>query len=183
MRGFAQAGLIAFTARKGFEAIFGEAYGPTFGGGGEIYLRSGAYVQGAIERFRKTGERVFVFEGTVFPLGIPQTITVQPITVTAGYRLRLRNGLRPYIGGGVGFYQLKEVSPFDEAAERVDERHAGYHAHGGVEFRTPYSWIAPAVEAKFAAVPDPLGAGGASAEFDEDDLGGWQLQMKVLIGK
>jgi hypothetical protein len=183
LRGFGQVGVMAFTARESFEAIFGQAYGPTFGGGVQLQFRSGPYVQGSVERFRKTGQRVFVFEGTTFPLGIPQTVTIQPISVTAGYRFPLRRVVLPYIGGGIGTHLLKEASPYDEPTERVDERHTSYHAHGGVEFRTPLRWVAPAVEARFTTVPDALGREGASAAFEEDDLGGWQLQMKVLVGR
>ena len=69
------------------------------------------------------------------------------------------------------------------APEHVDERHASYHAHGGIEIRTGYSWIAPAVEAKFTTVPDALGSEGTAAAFEETNLGGWQLQFKVLVGR
>lgn len=182
LRGFGQVGLIGFTARQSFEAVLGEAYGPTLGGGVQLRFRPGLYVQGSIERFRKTGQRVFVFEDTTFPLGIPNTITIQPITVTTGYRFPVRGSILPYIGGGIGTYLLKEASPYDEPDERVDERHASYQAHGGVEFRA-HRWLAPAVEAQYTTVPDALGTNGASAAFEEHDLGGWQVQVKVLIGR
>jgi opacity protein-like surface antigen len=182
LRGFGQVGLMAFTARQSFAAVLGEAYGPTFGAGVQLRFRPGLYVQGSIERFRKTGQRVFVFEDTTFPLGIPNTMTIQPITVTTGYRFPVRGSILPYIGAGIGTYLLKEVSPYDEPGERVDERRAGYQAHGGVEFRA-HRWLAPAVEAQYTTVPDALGTNGASAAFEEHDLGGWQVQVKVLIGR
>ena len=183
VRGFAQIGLIGFRARESFEAIFGQAYGSAYGGGAQLQFRSGAYVQASVERFQKTGQRVFVSEGTAFPLGIPQTITIHPISVGAGYKFPIQGYVRPYGGGGVGVYLFKETSPFDEDSERVDERHISYHAHGGLEFRTPYSWLTPAAEARFTTVPDALGTNGASAAYEEDNLGGWQIVGKVLIGR
>lgn len=182
LRGFGQVGLMTFTARQSFETILGEAHGPIFGAGAQLRFRPGLYVQGTIERFRRTGQRVFVFEGTAFPLGIPSTITIQPVTATTGYRFPVRGSILPYIGAGIGTYRLKQVSRFDEPDERVDERHAGYQAHGGVEFRA-HRWLAPAVEAQYTKVPDALGTDGVSAVFEEHDLGGWQIQVKVLIGR
>lgn len=182
LRAFGQLGLRGFTSQRSFEAIFGEPRGLVFGGGLQARFRPGFYVQGSIERFRKTGQRVFIFDGAIFPLGIPDTITIDAIAVSAGYRLPVRRWLAPYGAGGVGTYRLREISRFDEPAERVDERHIGYQAHGGVEFRTT-SWLAVAGEAVYLIVPDALGATGAAAEFNEDDLGGWQLQVKILVGR
>ena len=182
LRAFGQVGLRGFTSRRSFEAIFGEPHGLAFGGGLQVRFRPGFYAQGSLERFRKTGQRVFIFDDAIFPLGIPNTITIDAIALTAGYRVPLRRWLSPYGAGGIGTYRLREDSRFDEPAERVDERHVGYQAHGGVEFRIK-TWLAVAGEAVYIVVPDALGATGVSAEFDEDDLGGWQLQVKILVGR
>jgi hypothetical protein len=182
LRGFGQAGLIGFAARQTFTAVTGESYGPTFGAGAQLRFRRGLYVEVSIERFRKTGERVFVFNGETFPLGIPNTVTVQPVVAALGYRPPSAASVRPYLGAGIGGYRLQEVSPFDEAGEEVDEWHRGYHVRGGVEFWAR-RWFVPAVEARFTTVPDGLAGTGAATEFDESDLGGWQVYAKILVGR
>ena len=182
LRGFGQAGLISFAARQSFAAVTGESFGPTLGAGAQVRFRSGLYLQVSVERFRRTGQRVFVFEGETFPLGIPNTVTVQPVVAAVGYRSPSPGSIRPYLGVGLGSYRLQEVSPFDDASEEVDQRHRGYHAHGGVEFWAR-RWFAPAVEARYTTVPDALGTRGAAAEFAESDLGGWQVYAKILIGR
>ena len=181
LRGFGQAGLTGFVARQTFAAITGQSYGPSFGAGLQVRLRTGLYLQGSVERFRETGERVFVFNGETFPLGIPHTITIQPVVAAIGYRPPSLASIRPYLGVGVGSYRLQEVSPFDDTSEEVDQWHRGYHAHGGVEFLAG-RWFAPAVEARFTTVPDALGSTGAAAEFGETNLGGWQVYAKILVG-
>jgi hypothetical protein len=182
LRGFGQAGFIGFAARQSVAAVTGQSYGPTFGAGAQVRFRSGFYVQASFERFRRTGERVFVFEGETFPLGIPDTITVQPVVAAVGYRPPSSASIRPYVGVGLGTYHLQESSPFDDATEAIDQWHRGYHAHGGVEFWTR-RWFAPAVEARYTTVPDALGTSGAAAAFKESNLGGWQVYGKILIGR
>ena len=66
----------------------GQRYGFAFGGGVQVRLRNGAFFEGSLDQFRKTAERVFVYDDTVFRLGIPNTITVRPLLFTAGYRFR-----------------------------------------------------------------------------------------------
>ena len=181
LRGFGQAGIIGFAASETFAAITGQSYGPAFGVGAQVRFRAGLYLQVSIERFRQTGERVFVFEDEVFPLGIPNTITIQPVIAAVGYRPSSAASIRPYLGAGVGSYHLQEVSPFDDPSEEVDQWHPGFHAHGGVEFLAG-RWFAPAVEARFTTVPDALGSSGAAAEFGESNLGGWEVFAKILLG-
>ena len=42
-------------------------------------------------RFHGEGERAFVFNDEVIPLGIPVDVTVTPIEISAGWRFRLRS--------------------------------------------------------------------------------------------
>jgi opacity protein-like surface antigen len=182
VRGFGQVGVIGFSARKSFEAVAGSSFGWSFGGGVEIRFRSGLFVQGSLEQYRRTGQRVYAFEGESFPLGIPSTVTIRPMVVGLGYRPPAAGLVLPYVGVGIGQYRLRETSLFEDPTERVDEIHVGYHGYIGVEFRT-HRWIAPAAEARYTRVPGSLGNGGASAQFDESDLGGWQVTGKILIGQ
>jgi hypothetical protein len=174
-----QVGYGVFHARQSFEAVLGQTGGAWFGGGVQYQFRQGPFVQGSVERFRRTGERVFVFDGRVFPLGIPDTVTVMPLALTVGYRLN-RLPAAPYVGGGVGRYYFREESPAADPSENVDQRSTSYHAVGGIEGPIGRS-VAAAIELEYASVPDAL-EGGAAAAFDEHDLGGIQVRVRLSIG-
>jgi opacity protein-like surface antigen len=178
--GFGQFGYTQFAARQSFAAVMGQAGGVVFGGGGELRLGRGLFVNGSIERFSKTGQRVFVLDGEVFRLGIADTITLTPITLTAGWRF-VMNRATPYIGGGMGRIYYKEDSNFAEAAENVNARFTSYHALGGVEFRN--GWVATAFEVQYSHIPGAIGIGGASEAFHESNLGGLVGRVKVLVGR
>src|SRR5262245_63370202 len=117
-RGFADAGLTVFTATQSFKAILGTPAGAVFGGGIDVGLTRNVFLSLAASRFSRTGERVFVFQDQVFKLNVPDTITVTPLQLSAGYRFRGRpatgvTGLArftPYAGGGIGWYRLSETS-------------------------------------------------------------------------
>ena len=123
----------------------------------------------------------FVNNGAVYRLGIPDEITIVPVSATAGYRFNRRNYV-PYIGGGVGSYSYKESSGFSEAGENVDTRFMSYSIVGGVEFPVE-SWSAGAIEFRFTSVPNAIGVSGVSAAFGEHNLGGFDVRLKLLFGK
>ncbi len=140
------------------------------------------YVDVGVSRFKKTGERAFVFEGDVVRVGIPDRITMTPLVVTAGYRFPASARSVPYLGGGVGSLEFEETSDFADPDENVSERFTSYHAVGGVEYAAT-RWLFVSGEVRYAAVPDALGAPGIAAEFDESDLGGFSVAVKVLVGR
>ena len=73
-------GRINFTAADSFDAILGEPSGPIFGGGARVGLPwGGLFVDVGAWRFHADGERAFVFNDEVIPLGIPVDVTVTPI--------------------------------------------------------------------------------------------------------
>jgi len=85
--GFGHWGYTAFAASESFEAVLGSSSGPVWGGGVMVAFAGGRFfAQVSAERFSADGERVFVSEGEVFPLGIPLTVEVTPLEFTAGYR-------------------------------------------------------------------------------------------------
>jgi len=151
-----------------------------FGGGVQVRVGS-LFVQGAVDYFQKTGSRVVVNAGTVFNLGIPDTVRVLPIVATIGYRHTGRQ-LTPYIGGGVGMHLYKETSDFADASENLSGQFASYHALAGVEFGG-YRLLRVALEGEYTTVPHALGTTGASAAFNERDLGGIRGRVKVLVGR
>jgi opacity protein-like surface antigen len=193
-RGFGDAGVTVLSATQSFKAILGRPDGPLFGGGVELGLSTHLFVSVAASRFRRTGHRVFAFQGQVFDLNEPATITITPLEITLGYRhTRLAQpGARaaapakliPYFGGGVGFHKYTETSAHSTDADEVHARFTGYHVLGGLEIPVQ-KWMALAAEAQFASVPNALGKdpNGVSSVYNEHDLGGFTFRMKVAVGR
>jgi opacity protein-like surface antigen len=184
IRGFGDAGITLFSATQSFKAIFGQRSGPLFGGGVELGLPRHLFVSVAASRFKRTGHRVFVFEGQVFSLDDPATITITPLEVTGGYRFTNGGGLVPYAGGGIGRLKYQETSAHSTAEDDVDRTFTGYHVLGGAEVPLA-GWLAAAVEAQWASVPNALGEDptGVSSTYDEHDLGGFTFRVKIVIGR
>jgi outer membrane protein W len=173
-----------FDAQTTFDAAFGRAMQPLWGGGVQITTRMGVFGEVVASRFKRTGERAFVNGGEVFHLGIPLTATFTPIEVTAGYRFHLdaHPRLLPYIAAGVGSYSYKETSAFAEAGENVNVRHAGYVANGGVEVRL-HQWLGVSGDVQFSHVPGIFGSSGVSKQAGEADLGGVAARIKLIVGR
>jgi opacity protein-like surface antigen len=181
VRGYGEGAYQWFAAKDSFNAIFETASGPFYGGGGQVHIGP-VYVDVGVSRFEKTGERVFVFEGEIFRLGIPDRVTITPLVITAGYRFPVRDRMVPYVGGGVGSVKFEETSDVADPDENISERFTSYHAVGGMEYAAT-RWLFVAGEVRYASVPDALGAPGVSAEFDESNLGGVAVAVKVMIGR
>ena len=187
--GYAMAGLMNFTAADSFDVIFGQPSGPIFGGGARIGLPwrtafGGVFVDAGGWRFHDEGERVFVFGGEAIGLNIPVEITITPVELSAGWQFRFPRvpRFRPYVAGGFSSYGYTETSPFNTPAEDVDERFNGYHLYGGAEYKIT-RWLGVAGEVNWTTIPDAIGLGGVSAEFDESDLGGTSVRVKITIGR
>ena len=82
VRGFASGSYAMFQAKDTFEAIFDSAWQPFYGGGAQVVIFDKLFVEGSFEQFKKTGERVVVSDGEVFPLGIEDRVTINPFTVS-----------------------------------------------------------------------------------------------------
>jgi len=181
LRGYGRVGWDWFLAKDSFEAILDRNGGLFYGGGGQVIFRH-LFIDVSLERFERTGERVFVLDGEVFRLGIDDTITMTPITVTAGWRFPTRDGVTPYAGGGIGSLRFQEASDFAEPGENVDERFTSYHAVVGAEYAAA-RWLFIAGEFRFTTVPDAIGAPGVAGDFDESNLGGYGVGVKVMVGR
>ena len=183
--GYVMFGAIGFTAADSFDAILGRTSAPILGGGVTVGLPlGGLFVNLGGWRFKDDGERVLVVDREVFPLGIPVSITLAPVELSAGWRFRLRRrpSLIPYVAAGLTSYGYKETSRFASAGEDIDDRFNGYHLLGGVEVKLR-RWLGVAGEANWTTVPDAIGAGGASKAFGDTDLGGNSFRVKVTIGR
>lgn len=185
LRGFFLVSGQAFTARETFTAIFGQRFEPFWGGGAEVALRDGVFVNAALSRFRKTGQRAFFFNDQAYRLGLGLETTVTPFEVTGGYRfLRLSRYIVPYAGAGVGSYAYTERSTDANAdpTESMDTRHVGYLVVAGAEFRL-HRWVGLAADAQYTHIPGILGAAGVSQQTGERDLGGTAVRLRVIVGR
>lgn len=187
IRAFGDIGLTRFAAADTFKATLGSSTGTFFGGGVEVVLPQRFFVNLRLSRFEKTGERVFVDEGEVFPLGIEMTVGITPVEVTGGYRFHPRDGTGnaiPFVGAGVGWHRYSEKSEFAQSGDDVDERFTGYHVLGGVEFRMS-SWFGVTGEAQWTTISDALGTevSSASEAFGESNLGGLGFRVRFVVGR
>ena len=190
-RVFGLAGFQSFTATDSFSAVLDSSSGGVFGGGGGLLLGRNLFVDVSVSRFSADGTRVFIADGgEVIDLGVPTQVTVTPIDISIGWRFagapRLGpNGKPrwrpvPFAGGGFGFQQYEETGDFAESGEDVSESHGSYHVLGGVEL--PFGrHLGAAADVLYRWVPDGLGTSGVSAYYDENDLGGAQVRVRVIF--
>jgi opacity protein-like surface antigen len=169
-----------FTADTTFDAVFGDHTGLFFGGGIQLAQR-GVYLEVTLARFERSGQRVFVDDGEVFPLDIPLTATIVPFELSGGYQFRRRSAIVPYAGGGIGSYRYTETSDFADASDEVDVRHVGYLVLGGAEFRV-HRLIGVAADVQYTHIGGILGSDGLSGEAGEDNLGGTAVRARVIVG-
>jgi len=185
LRGFGDAGLEMFQAADSFKTVFGTSTGILVGGGVDVLAPRGVFAQVRASRFRRTGARAFVFNGQVFALGVPDTVSIIPIEFTGGYRLRGHGWpLVPFVGGGVGRHRYVETSPGADRAESASQTFTGYHVLGGVELPI-WRWLGAVGEVQWTSVPNALGTdpNSLSRSFNETNLGGVTARVKVVVGR
>lgn len=179
LRGFGQIGYTRWNASRSFDAVLGSQGGVMVGGGGGARFGS-LFVQGSVDIFRKTGERVVVLDDEVFRLGLDNTVTVVPLAATVGYT-RTIGRTESYIGGGVGQVFYRERAEFAVDGDDGSDRFTSYHALGGAEVYQRNA-MRVAVEVQDTHVPNALD-GGVAETFDEHNLGGVQVRLKVSFGR
>jgi hypothetical protein len=180
VRGYGSLTYEWFLASDSFNAVLGHRGGLFYGGGGQAIFGH-LFADVGFEHFSKKGQRVIVLDGDVFPLGIADTITMEPLTVSGGYRFKPSGKSVAYAGGGYTSLRFKEAAEFAEPGENTDERFDGFVILGGVEYAV-HKWVFVSGEARFTGVPDAIGAPGVAAEFNESNLGGFSLALKVSVG-
>jgi len=187
VRGFGDFGATLFSAGDTFDAVVGSSTGTFFGGGVEVVLPQRYFFNLRISRFSKSGERVFVLDNEVFPLGIDMKVKMTPVEVTGGYRFQ-PNGQTgkfiPYAGGGIGWHRYSETSDFADTGEDVSETFQGYHLLGGIEVRLN-QWLALGGEGQWTTVPDAFepAPGSAADLFGETNLGGLGFRVRFTVGR
>lgn len=185
-------GFTSFTASDSFEAVLDTSSGPTYGGGGGLLIGRHLFVDVQVSRFSADGERVFVTDDLeVFPLGIPTTVSVTPVDVSAGWRFvpgppragaPPRRGFRPipFAGGGLGVVQYRETADFAEPGDDVSDSFGSYHVLGGVELPFTRTFGA-SLDGLYRWVPDALGEAGVSKAYGETDLGGFTFRVRATF--
>lgn len=183
IRVVADAGAVWFIAAESFEAVTDSKMRVQYGGGLQaVNLWKGLFAEAAAGRSRLTGSRVMVYQGTSYDLGIPMTLTFTPIEAGLGWRTPLGKHVHSYVGGGVTFMRYQEESDFAKDGENVDETHTGFYASAGLELSVT-KWIHLRGEARFTGLPGAIGKAGVSKDFDETNLGGFGVAVKLAIGK
>jgi opacity protein-like surface antigen len=186
VRGFGDFGMTRFTAGDTFDATLGSPSGVFVGGGVEVVLPQQWFLSLRVSHFGKSGQRVFVQDNEVFPLGIDMKVAITPIEVSAGYRFRpggRNHKVIPYLGGGIGWHRYTETSDFADTGENVSERLTGYHVLGGAEYRMG-RMFAIAGEGQWTTISDALsGVSSAADAFGESNLGGIGFRVRFVVGR
>ena len=101
-------GAVWMTASESLKAVADTNRRWQFGGGIQgVNLWKGLFAEGTAGWSRLDGSRVFVYQDTVYDLGIPLTITFIPIDVGAGWRFAHGRRVHSYAGGGVAFMKYR----------------------------------------------------------------------------
>jgi hypothetical protein len=172
---------VAMNASDSFDAALGSSSLNGFGGGADVTrLWKGLFVRAAFSRLSAEGERVVVVDGEAIPLGIPLEVTMTPFEFGGGWRHPLDPSRRTEAYGGAGLLRLsyKETSQGADASENIDESFTGTVLFGGVDFDLSKGFMV-GVEAQYRSVPDAIGEGGLSREFEETNLGGFAIRFVV----
>ena len=182
LHAYAIVDLDALTAKRSFEAVLGTSQLKAFGGGAEVAdVWKHLFVRVAVTRAQEKGSRGFVSGSEFFPNGIALTMTMTPLEAGAGWRFVSKKGSRLTPYGGVSFLSVgyTETSTFADAADNVSESFKGQAVFGGVEIGVAKGLTITA-EAQYRRVPNAIGAGGVSKDFNETDLGG--VTARITIG-
>ena len=196
--GFVDWAPTTFSAKDSFEAILDTSSGPFYGGGGQVNLPLNLFARVDVTRFKKDGERAFVTHQwrRRQNSGSRRRSTMTPIELTGGYRRPLtfgRRGGKPGARPSQGFTHhsvrwwrrgRREVQGdrrLRAAGRRCDESFTSYHFIGGVEVPL-WKFVGVGAEYHHRWVPDALGTGGVSEQFNETDLGGWTFRFRLTFG-
>jgi hypothetical protein len=141
--------------------------------GGDLFVRV------ALSDMPKSGTRS---DGSEFSNGIAVNVKMVPVDLAVGWRFRHLLGddsLTPFVGGGAFLLHYSEVTPSGNTADNTSAFFKGYEVFGGVDLRVSrVLTVAPEVD--YRGVPNAIGKGGVSADFDETNLGG--VAFRITIG-
>jgi hypothetical protein len=183
IRPYAMAAGQRFAANQTFEATLDTTLGVFYGVGIELDLPQGLFADVGASRFKKTGQRAFLFNGTAFQLGVADTVTITPIEAVLGYRFHLRRSqATPFVAGGLSSYGYDETSAGSTPSEDLSIRKSGFLVRAGVDLRLQRI-LSISVDVQDTRVTGILGNGGISHDANEHDAGGIAARIRLLIGK
>ncbi len=180
---FAAIDFNAFTASKTYKAVFGSSTIPGYGGGVDITgLTKNLFIRFDATSISKTGSRVFVDSGQVFPLNEPAKLSLKPIEIGAGWRFVTKNAkFVPYVGGAV-LIETYKVDYTDSPDLNESQTFTGGTVFGGVDYAiTKILFVGG--EAQFRILPNALQsslASSAAHAYGETD--GGSFTGRVVIG-
>ena len=169
-------------ANRSFDALVERHRITSTAGGFEVHLRQGLFVEFTASRTELDGQQAFYSGGTVYRLGIPVRLVLQPVELVGGYRFMKGGRFVPYGGAGLVSLGFEQTTTGNDPSENVKVRQSGWVAKGGLEFRV-HPWIGVAGEVAYLSVKGVLGDSGLSQVFNERDLGGTSVRVKVLVGR
>jgi len=181
-RAYGGVDFVGMSASQSFQAVTGSStfIGPS-GGVEVLNIWHGVFARVTFAHMSKDGQRVFVNNGQVFPLGIPLTIGMTPIELGGGLRhVTDKKGLWTVYGGlSALFLNYSETTPSGTSADNTQETFNGVTIFGGLE-RGFHKYLIVGVEAQYRSVPNALGAAGVSQIYNETNLGGFAA--RILFG-
>ena len=181
LRGYITFATARLAAKDTFEAV-AEPQSRAIGGGVQVTnIWKNAFADVGGSQLSLDGERVFVDNGRVFALGIPLEVRMRPFDIAGGWRLALMRGrVFPYVGAGLTYVQYVETSEFAGSGENVSESKAGPLVVGGIDVRV-WRWISAGGDFRWRRVRGILGERGASADFGEDNAGGFNAGVRLSM--
>lgn len=169
---------------KSYDAVFGKHATAAPGAGVEaIDIWKHFFVRIAGSQASIDGERVVIFNGDVFKLGIPLTVEMTPIEVGGGWRFPPKNPaarFAPYMGISAVMLKYKETSSFADAGDNVDEVFTGAAFFGGVDVRVARQ-VFGGIEAQYRSINAKPGPDSAAASFNEKNLGGTTFRVRLGV--
>ncbi len=183
LRAFASFDVNRMAASESFRAVVGTSDLTGFGAGAEVLrIWSNAFARVGLSRIRVDGTRVVVFDDDASSVGVETSIRMRPLEVAGGWRFGRRGRLIPYGGGGIVRLSYEETTEFDEPGDDTSGTFTGSLLFGGVDVQLA-GVLGFGAELQHRRLTDALGAGGASAAFDENDLGGLTFRIWIGVGR
>ena len=174
----------SIASKESFDAVFGKHSTTAPGVGVDaINLYKGLFVRVAGSRSTLKGERVVIFNGDVFKLGIPLTAELTPLEFGGGWRFASRSPaarFAPYVGASAIMLKYKETSSFADSSENADESYSGFGVFGGVDIRL-VKQVFGGIEGQYRSISFTPAANSAADSFKEKDLGGTVLRVRLGI--
>lgn len=161
-------------AEDSFDAVYGDD--TLFQGGVQVESRFGRswFWGGVLDVGRVDGERILLTDpprGT----GVETTLTYVPLHASVGWLSTPDLPWHLAVGGGITLVYWED----DSAGADSSGTDPGAHLLVGI--RGDLGRFTLTADARYSTIPDAVGESGASAFYDEDDIGGLALSVGLLF--